>query len=110
MADGWYNRGNVMFALGRHAEAVAHLTRALRLAPAHSKAARKLEHVRADRTLDARREFDTELQLSVVGAAADACIRAEGADHLSEDEQAECMATYELEARGRREADGPLLV
>ena len=98
-ADGWYNLGNLLLGMERHTEAEAHLRHALRFAPRHPKAPRKLEQLRAERTKLAQAQFETEQQLLDIEAAAELC-RSDAACSQAEAEQ----------AASRRDADGPLIV
>jgi len=102
LADAWYNLGNVMFAQGSHAQAETHLQRALRLAPAHSKAGRKLEHVRADGSVGAQRLYELGQQMQLVEDAAAAC--------TARAEEVTCVQEYSEAVRAEREANGPLFV
>ena len=128
-ADGWYNLANVHLAQGRHSKAESHLLTALRISPAHPRAARKLNQVRADAIVPLQARFEAEYQLQMVDAAAKACGDAEDAIDQgtgdgggSKDEMAgqnsrrrqarrvSCIESHLNSSRTAREADGPWFI
>ena len=98
-ADGRYNLGNALLVAGRHAEAQSQLRMALKLAPGHPKAERKLEQVRAAATQVKQKEAEAAHELGVVEVAVEACA-----------DDGACLESRVARARERRDADGPLIV
>ena len=103
LADGWHNLGNVMLAQGRYAEAESHVLRALKLSPAHPKAGRKLEHVRAEATKQWQEQVEAEQQAALIEEAARACSD-------DEQDQSNCFQDELQELSQRLDADGPMVV
>tara|TARA_B110001452_G_scaffold51195_2_gene39103 strand:+ start:338 stop:1192 length:855 start_codon:yes stop_codon:yes gene_type:complete len=98
-ADGWYNLGNLLLAMSRLGEADVHLRRALRIAPKHEQAARKLQHLQAEQLKPRQAEFETEQQMAALDEAIDIC---KG--------DSNCLQELAAEADAQRDADGPLVV
>ena len=118
LADGWYNLGNVLLGMGRHAEAEARILRALKLAPQHPIAPRKLEHVRGEATRALQDQHEMEQQLADADAALESCNANEAAadDGLDADWSAtaddgnSCLEALIAASQKRREEAGPMLV
>ena len=130
LADGWYNLGNARFAVGRHREAERVLIKALRLAPLHPRAGRKLEQVRAAGAAPTQRDHDAQLRLDAAQRAVDHCTAWAGGGVDGEGEAAAeggagaeaaegegegaaaaaCVQAREAEHRARTDADGPIFV
>ena len=104
LTDGWYNLGNNLLAAGRHAEAARHLLTALRLAPSHPLAHRKLEAARAGGLSHAQATFEVEQQLGQMTEAAEGC---RGVADVAE---SECIERRIHIARQTQERDGPIIV
>ena len=98
-ADGWYNLGNLLLGLSRHAEAEDHLWRALRFAPRHPKVPGKLEQLQAETTKLSQQEFENERKLHELEHTAELC----GGDAM-------CLGVQVEGADTARSSDGPLVI
>lgn len=107
LADGWYNLGSARLAQARHAEAEVALARALRLAPAHAKAVRKLELTRASALVPWQSREEAEHDRTQRESAERACAASVHADAAA---RTECVAAREKRARAERLADGPAAI
>ncbi len=98
-SDGWYNLGNLLLGMNRLDEAEKGLKRALRVAPRHEKAERKMRQLHAERMKIIQADFEAEQKVEALAAAVEVC-----------GEDAACIKRKTDEADAKRDQDGPLIV